>query len=81
MQVTYNGLALYRYAPDTKAGDAKGQGAGGLWYVMNPSGKIVKTTPNTGTGGEKPVVGGGGGDVGSYYPDGIMDNGAGMGMG
>ena len=26
LQVTYHGLALYRYAPDRKAGDVKGQG-------------------------------------------------------
>jgi hypothetical protein len=59
--VTYNGLGLYRYAPDTKAGDVKGQGLFKAWYVIAPSGKIVKraaaaaapppasTTPPTGT--------------------------------
>ena len=40
-QVTYNGLALYRYAPDTKAGDVKGQGLFKAWYVIAPSGKLV----------------------------------------
>jgi predicted lipoprotein with Yx(FWY)xxD motif len=29
MQVTYNGLALYRYSDDKKAGQVKGQGEGG----------------------------------------------------
>ena len=58
-QVTYNGLGLYRYAPDTKAGDVKGQGLFKAWYVIAPTGKIVKraaaatppasTTPPTGT--------------------------------
>ena len=42
IQVTYNGLGLYRYAPDTKAGDVKGQGLFKAWYVIAPSGKIVK---------------------------------------
>ena len=41
MQVTYNGLALYRYAPDRKAGDVKGQGLFKAWYVIAPTGKIV----------------------------------------
>ena len=42
MQVTYNGLGLYRYAPDTKAGDVKGQGLFKAWFVIAPTGKIVR---------------------------------------
>jgi len=42
LQVTYNGLALYRYSLDRKAGDVKGEGVEGIWFAINPSGKIVK---------------------------------------
>ncbi len=42
IQVTYNGLGLYRYAPDEKAGDLKGQGLFKAWFVIAPTGKIVK---------------------------------------
>jgi predicted lipoprotein with Yx(FWY)xxD motif len=42
MQVTYNGLALYRYAEDKKAGQANGQGEGGAWYAVTPSGAVTK---------------------------------------
>ncbi len=35
-QVTYNGMPLYYYADDKAAGDANGQGAGGVWYVVSP---------------------------------------------
>ena len=72
-QVTYNGLGLYRYAPDTKAGDVKGQGLFKAWYVIAPTGKIVRhsaaaaasappasTPPPTGT----TTSGGGGYDYG-----------------
>ena len=38
-QVTYNGLGLYRYAPDTKAGDVKGQALFKAWYVIAPTGR------------------------------------------
>lgn len=44
--VTYNGWPLYTYITDTSAGQATGQGVnlnGGLWYVMSPSGAIIKT--------------------------------------
>jgi predicted lipoprotein with Yx(FWY)xxD motif len=44
LQLTYNGLALYRYAPDRKAGDAKGQGVGHAWYAIAPTGRIVTRT-------------------------------------
>jgi predicted lipoprotein with Yx(FWY)xxD motif len=43
--VTYNRWPLYTYVLDKKPGQAKGQGTnlnGGLWYVLSPSGKVVK---------------------------------------
>ena len=52
-QVTYRGLALYTYAGDKKAGDVKGQGEGGIWHAIAPSGmiitKAVSTSTSTGT--------------------------------
>ena len=59
LQVTYNGLALYRYAPDKKAGEVKGQGVGGVWFAVTPAGTLAKagavppapTTTTTGGGG------------------------------
>jgi predicted lipoprotein with Yx(FWY)xxD motif len=44
LEVTYNGHPLYRYAPDTKAGDATGQGLnqfGAPWYVLAASGNKI----------------------------------------
>jgi len=40
-QVTYAGSPLYLYAPDTSPGDTKGQGVGGVWFVVSPDGKPV----------------------------------------
>ena len=37
-QITVGGWALYKYAKDTKAGDANGQGVGGAWYASNAKG-------------------------------------------
>lgn len=45
---TYNHWPLYTYISDTKPGQATGQALnlnGGLWYVLSPSGKIIKTKP------------------------------------
>ncbi|HLI15679.1 MAG TPA: hypothetical protein VKV23_06485 [Acidimicrobiales bacterium] len=36
LQVTYNGIPLYRYAGDTKPGQARGQGYAHLWTVVHP---------------------------------------------
>ncbi len=47
-QVTYNGMPLYRYARDTKAGDMNGQGLGGLWYVV-PTGSSPSAASAGGT--------------------------------
>jgi len=41
VQVTYRGLPLYLYSGDKKAGDVKGQGAGGIWHALAPSGSVV----------------------------------------
>jgi predicted lipoprotein with Yx(FWY)xxD motif len=44
--VTYNKWPLYTYIGDTAPGQAKGQALnlnGGLWYVLSPTGKVIKT--------------------------------------
>ena len=40
-QVVYNGHLLYTYAQDTAAGETNGQGVGGVWHVVAPSGDII----------------------------------------
>jgi predicted lipoprotein with Yx(FWY)xxD motif len=42
-QVTYDSMPLYRYAGDSKAGETKGQGLGGVWYVV-PTAASTATT-------------------------------------
>lgn len=36
-QVTYDGMPLYRFAGDSKPGETKGQGLGGVWFVVPTS--------------------------------------------
>jgi predicted lipoprotein with Yx(FWY)xxD motif len=46
--VTYNRWPLYTYVADSKPGQATGQAKnlnGGLWYVLSPSGKVIKKKP------------------------------------
>jgi outer membrane protein assembly factor BamB/predicted lipoprotein with Yx(FWY)xxD motif len=46
--VTYAGWPLYTFVSDTAPGKATGQGLnlnGGLWYVLSPSGRVIKTKP------------------------------------
>jgi predicted lipoprotein with Yx(FWY)xxD motif len=46
--VTYNRWPLYTYVADTKPGADSGQALklnGGLWYVLSPAGKVIKTKP------------------------------------
>ena len=46
--VTYDGWPLYRYLLDTKPGQDSGQATnlnGGYWYVLSPSGKVIKKKP------------------------------------
>jgi predicted lipoprotein with Yx(FWY)xxD motif len=47
LQVTYNHRPLYLFVKDTKAGQINGQGldaSGGLWWVMSPTGAVIKKT-------------------------------------
>lgn len=41
-QVTYGGMPLYHFAGDSAAGETKGQGLGGKWYVVDATGALVK---------------------------------------
>ena len=46
--VTYNRWPLYTYVADTAPGQANGQALnlnGGLWYVLAPSGKLIRKKP------------------------------------
>ena len=44
LQVTYNGRALYHFAGDSAmVGDANGQDAGGVWFVVSPDGSAIQT--------------------------------------
>jgi predicted lipoprotein with Yx(FWY)xxD motif len=54
LQVTYDDMPLYFYRQDSSAGDAKGQGVGGVWFVASLSGSVSSTAPSAGT---PPVTG------------------------
>jgi predicted lipoprotein with Yx(FWY)xxD motif len=41
-QVTYAGYPLYLFADDKKAGQTKGEGFDGTWYVVSATGALVK---------------------------------------
>ncbi|MER7672566.1 hypothetical protein ABTY61_29490 [Kitasatospora sp. NPDC096128] len=44
-QVTVNGWPVYRYSPDAKPGDTKGEGVAGQWFAVTPTGG--KAMPGT----------------------------------
>jgi predicted lipoprotein with Yx(FWY)xxD motif len=48
LQLTYAGLALYRYSGDRKPGDTTGQGVGKIWYAVGANGRLVKSSAVTG---------------------------------
>ncbi|MFF0794313.1 hypothetical protein [Streptomyces spiralis] len=57
-QATYAGHPLYYYAGDQAAGDVKGQGIDGIWFVLDAQGAAIRTaapatssTPGSGDGG------------------------------
>lgn len=41
-QVTLNGMPLYYYAKDKAPGDVNGQGVQSVWYLVSPSGEMIK---------------------------------------
>lgn len=45
IQVTYNGRPLYYYYDDNNPGDANGQGANDVWYVISGAGEPVEADP------------------------------------
>lgn len=42
-QLTLDGWPLYYYAEDRAPGDLKGQGVGGVWWVLAPDGTRIET--------------------------------------
>jgi len=44
LQVTVNHIPVYTWASDANAGDTGGQGKGGVWFALDASGNLVKTT-------------------------------------
>lgn len=52
--VTYDKWPLYAYVGDTSAGTAAGEGKnlnGGRWYMLSPSGALIKKKSSGGGGG------------------------------
>ncbi|MFJ4210554.1 hypothetical protein ACIPY2_19040 [Paenarthrobacter sp. NPDC089675] len=47
-QVTLNGMPLYYYAKDKAPGDVAGQGVSNVWYLVSPSGEMIKGAASTG---------------------------------
>ncbi|MEU7755773.1 hypothetical protein AB0B57_24175 [Micromonospora sp. NPDC049101] len=44
-QVTIAGWPVYRFAKDAAPGDIKGQGVGGTWFAVSPTGDRTKPLP------------------------------------
>lgn len=44
LQVTLNGWPLYSFAGDSAPRDVKGQGVGGIWWVVAPNGNKISAT-------------------------------------
>ena len=58
-QVAHNGMPLYYFAGDTKAGDTNGQGSGGVWFVATPAGGGPPAgSPGAGSPSAAPTKGG-----------------------
>lgn len=51
MQVAAAGWPLYYFAPDQEPGDANGQGANDVWWVLAPDGTPIRVEQETTTSG------------------------------
>jgi len=49
LQVTYNGIPLYYWFKDTKAGDTTGQRVGNIWWVVPPATAYNQRVPKLGS--------------------------------
>jgi predicted lipoprotein with Yx(FWY)xxD motif len=61
MQVTLDGMPLYTYSGDSKAGDVSGQGMNSTWYVVSPDGTQITKAPGSSSSGSSGGSGAGGG--------------------
>ena len=59
MQVTYNGIPLYYFGKDTKAGDIGGQGVKGVWFLAAPASTAAGGAITGGAGQPAPAASGG----------------------
>jgi predicted lipoprotein with Yx(FWY)xxD motif len=48
-QVAANGWPLYYFTPDESPGDANGQGANDVWWLVDPSGAPIRSSGDGGT--------------------------------
>src|SRR5947208_1004502 len=47
MQITINGMPSYYDSKDEDSGDTYGQGVGGVWFLVSPSGSMVTSSAST----------------------------------
>ena len=57
-QLTINGMPVYYYAKDLAAGDITGQGVGGVWYLVAPSGEMITARRRVLSAEAAPAAGG-----------------------
>lgn len=72
-QLTVAGRPVYRYAKDTRAGEAKGQGVGGTWFAAAPDGGKAGVKAGGAAAGN--------GGTGGYGTGGGRSDGSGSGSG
>jgi predicted lipoprotein with Yx(FWY)xxD motif len=77
--ITYDHRPLYYWVKDTKPGDTTGQGVGGVWYVISPTGKEIDdssqavsdpTPPASSTSAEPTITVSSNPALGTYLVDG-----------